>query len=589
MDDGDEARYEKSLQDHLAMLRRRWRAALVATVAVAATGAGVAVLWPPTYRSTATILIEQQEIPEDLVRSTITSFADQRIQIINQRVMTTANLLEIIREHGLYAERFEREPREAIIERMRRDIHLDLISADVVDPRSGRPTEATIAFTVAYDNRSPQLATRVANELTSLYLQENSETRRQQAQEASAFLTDEAARLSGEIATLESRLAEFKKANVDRLPELTQLNLQLQTRTEQELADVRRQRNSIEERRAYLEAQLAQMSPNTALVSAGGQVVLEPAERLRSLEAQLVALRGSYKADHPDVVRTEKTIDALRKELGVEPEAGAELEGELETLRAQRTALLERYQPLHPDVVRLDRRIEALEAELESAPAEQEGVSSPAPRRADNPAYVQLQAQLASDAVELAALDDKERDLRTKLAAIDERLAETPSVEAEYDALARDLDNARLKYRDVSAKQMEAVTAENLEMDSKAERFTLIEPPLLPQRPISPNRGLIFFFGLVLAIGSGLGIVVLREAVDASVSGPRELQWLTGTVPLGVIPAIVTRDDLRQRARRRRRAAATAAAALLLLVGLAHFFVAPLDALWFAALRRFGI
>src|SRR5262245_13632603 len=204
MDEQQYDGFEWNLGDYLGALRRRAFVATVAFVFVLGVGAVVALAWPPVYRSMATILIEQQEIPQDLVRSTITSFADQRIQLITQRVMTTARLLEIIRDHGLYAADFDRVPREVIIDRMREAIQMDTISANGVDPRSGQPTMATIAFTVGFDSRSPELAARVANELTSLYLQENSETRRQQAAEASVFLSDEARRLSQEIASLEA-------------------------------------------------------------------------------------------------------------------------------------------------------------------------------------------------------------------------------------------------------------------------------------------------------------------------------------------------------------------------------------------------
>src|SRR6202008_3734781 len=126
--------FELNLGDYLAAIRRRAFAATIAFVCVLAVGAVAALAWPPVYRPTATILIEQQEIPQDLVRSTITSFADQRIQLINQRVMTTANLLEIVREHGLYAEDIDRVAREVIIDRMRAAMRMDTISASVVDP-----------------------------------------------------------------------------------------------------------------------------------------------------------------------------------------------------------------------------------------------------------------------------------------------------------------------------------------------------------------------------------------------------------------------------------------------------------------------
>src|SRR6202012_2408507 len=124
---------------------------------------------PPHYRSAATILIEQQEMPQDLVRSTVTSYADQRVQVISKRVMTTETLLNIIRRYDLYPKERARETREALLNRMRKDIGMRMISADVIDPRSGHPTSATIAFEVSYSSRSAEMAAKVANELTTLY------------------------------------------------------------------------------------------------------------------------------------------------------------------------------------------------------------------------------------------------------------------------------------------------------------------------------------------------------------------------------------------------------------------------------------
>src|ERR1700735_2040425 len=87
----------------------------------------LAVLLPATYQSSATILIEQQEIPQDLVRSVITSFADQRIQVITQRVMTTQNLLQLIDRYHLYPDIRDKEPREVLLKKMRDDIGMHMI------------------------------------------------------------------------------------------------------------------------------------------------------------------------------------------------------------------------------------------------------------------------------------------------------------------------------------------------------------------------------------------------------------------------------------------------------------------------------
>ena len=149
-----------SLPEYVGIARRRLRPMLVAFATGFLLTILLALLWPASYRSTATILIEQQELPADLVRSTVTSFADERVQMISQRVMTTETLLGIIRRYDLYPKERSRETRDQIIKRMRDDIEVKMISADVVDPRSGAPTKATIAFTVAFADRSPESSTR---------------------------------------------------------------------------------------------------------------------------------------------------------------------------------------------------------------------------------------------------------------------------------------------------------------------------------------------------------------------------------------------------------------------------------------------
>src|SRR5580658_8319350 len=110
----------------------------------------LAVFLPSTYQAAATILIEQQEIPQDLVRSVITSFADQRVQVISQRVMTTQNLLTLIDRYQLYPDLRQKVAREVLLDKMRGNMGMHMISADVIDPRNGHPTQATIAFAISY-------------------------------------------------------------------------------------------------------------------------------------------------------------------------------------------------------------------------------------------------------------------------------------------------------------------------------------------------------------------------------------------------------------------------------------------------------
>lgn len=575
----------KTLMEYLGTVRRRKGLFFWPVAVLSLAGAAVAYLLPPVYRSTATILIEQQEIPQDLVRSTITSYADQRIQIISRRVMTAENLTEIIRKFDLYAEKRRTHTLSEILDMMRDDIRLEMISADVMDPRSGRPTQATIAFSLSYSNASPSLAQRVANELTSLYLNENLKSRAQRVAETTDFLQEEARRLARQVEEYERQLAEFKERNAGNLPEDATLNLQVLDRTEREQMEIKRRMRELQERKIHLQGQLAQVGPNAILYASDGTRILGPADRLKILEADYASAASRYSADHPDIVRMRKEIDALRAKVdgGVDT---AELEGRLKEQEASLAAALERYAESHPDVVRLRKSIANLKQEL--ALAGERGRGPRPTSKPDNPAYIQIQAQIEAVDTELRTLEDVLRDLDRKIEEYDARIARAPRVESEYRALLREYENAAVKYREIKAKQMEAQLAESLEKERKGERFVLLEPPMYPDRPEQPNRLAIGLIGAVFALFGGVATVVVAENNDPTVRGVR---WLAenGAAPLAVVPHI---EDGRERRRRRRRRYAVwivGVAVLLLLLAAAHLFVMPLDVLWFAALRRLGV
>jgi uncharacterized protein involved in exopolysaccharide biosynthesis len=302
-----------TLADGWAAVARRafpafWVGLDVLIIAIAAT-----MLWPATYRSTGTILIEQQELPADLVQSTITSFADQRIQVISERVMTTDNLLRIIQNYTLYPRLREREPREVLMAKMRKDIHFQMISADVMDPRQGRATKANIAFSVSYDSPSPQMAARVANELVSLYLDENVRSRRQLSADAANFLDDEANKLDQNIAMIESSIEKFKDHHINTLPDQALINRETLIRSEDEVRDIDTQLRSLQQQSTYLDAQLAQLSPSSQVYTSTGERVLSPSDRLKFLRTEYARLSGIYAPDHPDVLRIKREMEGLEK------------------------------------------------------------------------------------------------------------------------------------------------------------------------------------------------------------------------------------------------------------------------------------
>ena len=575
------------LTDRVRSLWRRRRLILWVGGVAAVLTLMLAFLLPPTYKATATILIEQQEIPQELVRSTITSYADQRVQILSQRVMTTQNMLGVIDRYGLYPDLRRRAPRETLLSKIREDVALNMIGADVIDPRSGRPTRANIAFTVSYTSRSPEMAFKVANELTSLYLNENVESRTKQAQQAAGFLGEESNRLSGEIALLENQLAEFKSKYADQLPELKQFNIASAERTGMDERDAMNRLATLDQQRTLLEAQLAQISPVSPVFSESGARVLNAEDRLRALRGALASLTSRYGPNHPDVLATRREVQGLEKQVNADSERN-DLFRQLDDAQSQLASAKQRYSVDHPDVKRLERLVTGIQQSLKDAPKVGSG-SVPVANKPDNPVYIQLKGQIDALATERDSMKRQVAGLRGRLTDFERRLTLSPEVERQYAALARDYENARVKYQEVRAKQMEAQVSQNLEAERKGERFTLIDPALPPERPVSPNRPLILILGLVLSLVAAAAAALMANAMDSSVRSAGDLRRLLGVDPLVVLPSLVTAEVLAARGERLRKVLISVAVAVPVFLLLVNFLFMPLDVLLIVLARRFGM
>jgi len=625
----------RNLRDHLAVLSRRRGLAWGVGGGLLAIALVVAVVLPPVYRSTATILIKEQEIPQELVRSTVTSFADERIQVISQQVMTRATLLDMVDKYGLYGKLRQRETSEEILDRMRSDIKLTPISADVTDRRTGSPVKSTIAFTLSYDSEVAGNAQKIANELTTLFLNENVKNRQQKAAETTTFLDEELLRVSAHVSELEKQLSDYKLKNQGRTPELSQTNQVGSERSYDDQQRIEREIAFLGERKESLKRQLAQTKPNLAVQGAAGAIA-DPQDRLVALQSQLAGLVGTYSEEHPDIKRLRREIANLKAQTGLADD-GAEREAKLEELRAQISVLQQKYGDDYPDLARLRRtyatlesavkadggaaareaRLKELQAQiaelrrktpqgnpeltrLEGTYAVLEGAVkagaaggtparkdfTPVKRKPDNPVYTNLQDELDTASAQLDSMLAERAAVRERLDKFDARLSATPEAEREYLELARDLDTSRARFRELREKQMQAQVAEQLERERKAERFTLIEPPIYPEKPFRPNRLLILMLGMALALIGGIGTPLAREAFDRSVHSVRDAVRTLQVPVLAVLPLPV--DPARARRHKRRLRWAIAAAVALLAVALAafHFLYMPLDVAWYGLLRR---
>ena len=523
--------------------RRRLWPMLLAFITVALGAAAVAWLWPPTYRSSGTILIEQQEIPLDFVRSAVSSFADERVEIISQRVMTSSNLGAILDKYDLYSNDRGSKTRAQLLDRMRDRITREMISADVVDPRAGRTTEATIAFAVGFEDQSAEIAARVANDLVTLYLQKNIETRTQMAAGTTQFLSEETERLRQRIAELEQRVADFKAHNYEQLPEFAQTNIQLLTRANEDVRNVDGRIQALNQQLSFLASQLSNIDPRMPAVTETGKTIMSPNERLRSIREQYLSQLSLYTPRHPSVATLKREIYGLEVQVG----GGSAAIALLEQLEEAYNGLADARASTPVDsteVQSLESRIGELGSQIKNMP--RRDVSAGSTTAADNPAYVSIRGQQQSAESERQSLLARRGQLLAQISDLEQRQIRAPDVEREYAALMRELQGEQGKFAEVRQKLLDAQLSQNLESEQKGERFTLIEPPIQPQKPVRPNRLAVLGIGMVLALGAAVAMLVLLEAVDTRVHGRRQIEILFGAPPIATIPW-VARDEPRRR------------------------------------------
>lgn len=567
---------EKNIQDYIIGMRKRKSAIFAIIIVILFITISVAYLLPSVYKSQSTILIEQQDIPSELVMSTVTSYASQRIQTIQAKTMTRTNLLRIVDKFELYVDELKVETKEEILERMRKDVSLDVISADVVDPRTGRPSTATIAFSLSYKGESPAKVQRVTNELTTLYLDENLTSRNQDASETYNFFKEESARLGLSIDELEKKLAVFKQNNANTLPELQSLNMAVLQRKENEVASIDNQLRALDEKSFYLSGQLAKIDP-------GNPEVPGALDRLAALQAEYASVKSKYSNVHPDVVRLKSEIDSLEKETGGTNDAGA-IADYLKSLNGELAQKRQKYTADHPDIVRLEEKITSLNEELKAV--KNRPVVEYYKEQPENPLFITVQSQLAAAISEMKSLRQQREGALKKISELEKSLYDAPQVEREYLTLKRDYENAVRRYQETKAKQMQADIAKQLESESKGERFTLIDPATMPEKPISPNRPAIVFLGLILAIGCGLGFAVVADVISGAVRGARGIQRLMGVLPLAVIPYEMNLQDTAKTSRIKKRVVILFIAVIVFAILFIHFVVSPLDVMWFRILRK---
>ncbi len=507
----------KTLIDYVDVLRKEYKLFLIPFLLILFLGTLFSLTLPSIYRSEGVILVESQQIPDDLIRSTITTYADERIQIIRQIVMTRDNLLRIIDKYNLYEKHRQAGSNDSeLLEQFKKNIFIEV--------RRGQGATRnrhhnSITFSVAFEHPKPDIAQGVANELVTLFLQENLKNRTRRATETTDFLMSEAEKLRQKINVIEQQVAEFKQKNERSLPENLNLNNQMLERAQASFNELERDIKAQQEQISYLEVQLATIESTAPE---------DENTRLSPLQ-QLTLARNQY--------------DRLKQ----------------------------RYGPEHPDILKLKRQINELEK------ITRDKINKVGTPDSDNPAVLLIQARIRASEQRIASLTKQRDALQARIQELQNRILQTPQVERGLKALERDYENLLTKYDELMRKATEAKLSKSMEEQSKAERFTLIESPVYPEKAVRPNRMKLLLLSFILAIGSGLGLIIAKDELRGGIHSVRQLTRVTKTVPLVTIGYIDNESDKIRRKKLLRYNLMGLITLIVLTITFIHYGYKPID------------
>jgi hypothetical protein len=200
-----------------------------------------------------------------------------------------------------------------------------------------------------------------------------------------------------------------------------------------------------------------------------------------------------------------------------------------------------------------------------------------------------LDLELAPIDARLAFIAQDKALIEQTLADLDVSIQATPANEMTQAGLEREIANLNEQYNAAVASLGQAKVGERIEVLSKGERFSLIEQPTVPGKPVRPKRLLIASAGIVGGLGAGLGFVVLLEMLNRSIRRPLDLSEKLGLEPFATVPYIRTAGEVRRKRSLVVLALVLVAVAIPAALLAVHTLYLPLDLVFSELLAKIGL
>lgn len=491
---------EMTMEDVTGILRRRWLFLVVPIVVGPLIAMAIAVLLPAKYTSSSLIMIEQQRVPDSVVKSVVSENLIARLATMQEQVLSRNTLQPIIEKYGLYKSEVARGvSMDDLILELRTNLTVTPVPSILALAPSAKGVTVTLSkedtipgFYIAFTIDNPKMAQEVCADLTGQFIQQNLLSRSKMAHETTAFVDTQLVDAKRKLDEQDGKLAEFQKKFSGSLPDEASQNLSLLSAVTARLQAVTQSLGRAEQDKTYTESLLAQQLSAWDAVKARGGSRAETADKeLAQLEERLSALEARYTPDHPDVIKLKLAIEQIKKSRA---SSSGQAGSAPDTADASPSFEPKEIQQLRSSLRGLDQAIGA---------------------------YKQDQQRLSQEAKALEA-----------------RLQMSPLVETQYKQLTRDSKAAQDFYNDLLSKKNNSSMATDLESGQEGEQFVILDSASLPDEPSFPIYWMFAAGGAGGGLGLGMAIVLLLELKDKAIRTERDIEFFLELPTLVLLPSV---------------------------------------------------
>lgn len=510
-------RFSFSPQDIVRLIRQRlfWFAIPFALFAI--IGLALVSQLPPMYQSSARLIVEGQQVPDDIVLSTIQTEAMERLQLVRAQILARENLIRLGERHGVFGEeRMTRTEKDELMKDRARIV----ISQETLGRQRNRNSAAVVTVALSFTDPQAKRAQAVANDLLTQFEANNIELRRDQAGDTADFVLEEERKVRRSIQNLAAQIATIKSENPNALPD----NRQFYESTVQRLLI---DRNRTQGDLASARTALQQLQMQKSLFTSSE---LSPREQeLADLRSALSRARQQYQEGYPTIVQLRAQVLDLERE--VDPEAFRKnAAAEVRTLGRN----LAETRKGTSDYEETEDRIAELRSQLKNLP--NTGATS-------SPGQVSYNGQVFALESRLESLERQEENLERQIVDMEARIAAVPAVESQLYDLEEERIREERDLADLQSKRNEAIRSQSLEAQAKGQRIRAIERPAAPDVPTSPDKPKLALAVFALAAGLAGLLVLVPEVLFAKVQSKDHLAELLPDVPIIEVPRFKSADE----------------------------------------------